>query len=77
MEEAYKLEASDNEISVFVLPGGNVVVPLLGTEKDQYTTDFVHVRNLKCTLEKCKKKKSKSHTLVVKGQPVCRHSLLG
>ena len=78
LEEAYRMEASDNEISIFVLPGGNVAVPLLGTEKNQYITDFVHVRDRKCTLDKCVKNvKSKFHTLVIKGVPVCRHSLLG
>ena len=71
LEEAYKMEASDNEICLFVLPGGNVAVPLLGTEKDQYMTDFVHVRDMKCTLDKCVKKvKSRFHTLVMKGVPV-------
>ena len=78
LENAYKQESSDNEICVFVLPGGNLAVPLFGTEKDQYMTDFVHIRNMKCTLDKCvKKNKSRLHALVVKGQPVCRHSLLG
>ena len=78
LENAYKQEASDNELCVFVLPGSNLAVPLFGTEKDQYMTDFVHIRNMKCSLDRCmKKSKSKMHALVVKGQPVCRHSLLG
>ena len=78
LEEAFINESTDNEISVYVLPGGNIAVPLLGTEKNQFVTDFVHIRDLKCTLDICSKKvKSKVHTLVVKGVPVCRHSLLG
>ena len=78
LEEAFKNESSDNEICVFLLPGENIAVPLLGVEKNQFTTDFVHLRDLKCSLDNCvKKSKSKLHTLVVKGLPVCRHSLLG
>ena len=78
LEEAFINESTDNEISVYVLPGGNIAVSLLGTEKNQFVTDFVDIRDLKCTLDICSKKvKSKVHTLVVKGVPVCRHSLLG
>ena len=68
LEEAIKNESSDGEINVYSLPGGNLAVPLLGTEKNDSMTDFVHLRDLKCTLDSCTKKvKSKLHTLVVKG----------
>ena len=78
LEDAFKNESSDDEICVFVLPGGNLAVALLGVEKNQFMTDFVHLRDLKCSMDKCVKKvKTKLHTLVVKGLPVCRHSLLG
>ena len=71
------MESSDGEIHVYLLPGDNIVVPLLGLDKDQFMTDFVHIRDLKCSIDKCTKKvKSKHHTLVVKDHPVCRHLLL-
>ena len=77
LEDAIKSESSDGELQIFLLPGGNIAVPLLGLDKNQFMTDFVHVRGNVCTIDKCVKKvKSKLHTLVVKGQPVCRHSLL-
>ena len=76
--EEYKNQSADGEVHVFILPGGNLAVPLLGIDKDQYMTDFVHIRDLKCNLARCVKQlKSKQHTLVVKNRPVCRHTLLG
>lgn len=73
-----KDESSDNEVHVWLLPGGNIAVPLCGTEKGQSMTEFVHVRDLKCSLDICTKNiKSKKHTLVVKEVPVCQHTLLG
>jgi hypothetical protein len=78
LENAFKNDSSDGEILVYILPGDNLAVPLLGVEKSKYMTDYVHLRDLKCNLDNCSKKiKSKLHTLVVKGLPVCRHSLLG
>ena len=77
LERELKNESSDGEILIFTLPGENIAVPLLGIDKNKLMTDFVHLRNLKCNLETCSKVKSKLHTLVVKGLPVCRHSLLG
>ena len=77
LEDALKNESSDGEVHIFLLPGGNIAVPLLGIDKNQFMTNFVHIRGNVCTIDKCVKKvKSKLHTLVVKGQPVCRHSLL-
>ena len=70
-------ESSENEVHVFELPGNNIAVPLCGTEKGQTMVDFVHVRDLKCGLDICNKRKSKKHTLVVKEVPVCPHVLLG
>ena len=78
LEKALISESSDGEITVYQLPGENIAVPLLGTEKTEFLTDFVHLRDLKCSLDTCSKKsKSKLHTLVLKGTPVCQHSLLG
>ena len=77
LEKELTDESSDGEIHVYKLPGGNLAVPLLGSEKRKLTTDYVHLRNLKCDLEACAKGKSKLHTIVVKGVPVCRHIMLG
>ena len=78
LEQALTYESSDNEIIVHLLPGGNIAVPLLGSEQRNIMADFVHIRDLKCSLDGCTTKvKSKLHTLVIKGIPVCRHSLLG
>lgn len=52
LEEALKQESSDEEIHVYLLPGGNIAVPLLGLEKDQFMTDFVHIRDNKERLQK-------------------------
>ena len=77
LEQILLKEASDNQIVVYKLPGGNLAVPLLGLVKDQYMTDFVHLRDQKCSVEECTKKKSKLHSLVVKGSHLFRHTLLG
>ena len=77
LEKEIIAESSDGEIFVHKLPGGNLAVPRLGSEKTKLMTEFVHLRDLKCTVEKCQKGKSKLHTLMVKGAPVCRHLLLG
>ena len=69
--------SSDGEIVVYKLPGGNLAVPLLGIDKTKLMTDFVHLRDEKCTVESCLKEKTRLHTLMLKGVPVCRHLLLG
>ena len=69
--------SSDGEIFVYKLPGENIVVPRLGTEKTKIMADFIHLRDLRCPVERCLKGKTKLHTLMVKGAPVCRHLLLG
>ena len=51
LEQILINEASDNQIVVYKLPGGNLAVPLLGLAKDQYMTDFVHLRDNKCSIE--------------------------
>ena len=77
LEQELLEESSDGEIFVYKLPGGNFVVPLLGCEKSKLMTDFVHLRDLNCSVERCSKGKSRLHTLMVKGAPVCQHLLLG
>jgi hypothetical protein len=39
-------------------------------------TEFVHVKDIKCTLDSCTKSKKRKHTVVVKGVTLCPHSLL-
>lgn len=77
LEKELKNESSDGEVFIFKLPGENLAVPLLGSEKTKLDTNYVHLRDKKCNSESCTKLKSKLHTLVVKGIPVCRHVLLG
>ena len=78
LEEALENESSDGEISVYILPGDNIAVPLLSQDNNDFTTDYVHLHNLKCELDYCTKRvKTKLHTLVVKGVALCQHSLLG
>ena len=77
LEQQIKNESSDGEVFIFKLPGDNLAVPLLGSEKTKLDTNYVHLRDKKCNSEFCSKLKSKLHTLVVKGTPVCRHVLLG
>ena len=77
LEKEIKNESSEDEIILYQLPGGNLAVPLLGIEKTKVMTSFVHVRELKCSVDTCLKGKTKLHTLHVKGVPVCRHLLLG
>ena len=81
LEKAFKLESSDDEITIFHLTGKQIAVPILNLERDcssGSTEKFVHLKDLKCTMDSCTRKlKSKKHTLVVKGVSLCRHSLLG
>ena len=78
LEECFIKESTDNEISVYVLLGGNLAVALFGTKKSASMSQFVHVRDLKCSLDICTTRvKSKKHTLRVKQVPVCQHSLIG
>ena len=77
LEKSLLNESSDGEVTVFKLPNGNIAVPILDIFSSRNSEDFVHVRDLKCSLDSCTKKTSKKHTLVEKGVPVCPHSMLG
>jgi hypothetical protein len=78
LEEAFKSESTDDEITIYLLPGKIVAVPILNSEySGNENSEFVHLNDLKCTLESCSTYKSKKHTLVVKGVSLCSHSLLG
>ena len=75
MEKSLLNESSDGDLTVYSLPGGNIAI--LDTFSSRTTAMFVHVRDTQCPLEICSKKtKSKKHTLVLKGVPICPHSLL-
>ena len=61
LEESLRMDSSDGEVTVFLLPDNNIVVPLLDIFLSMYGEEWVHVRNLDCYLEICRKKvKSKS-----------------
>ena len=77
LEKEIRNESSEDEIFLYKLPGGNLAVPLLGIEQTKLLTSFVHIRDLKCSVDACLKGKSKLHTLHIKDSPVCRHLLLG
>ena len=78
LEESLLRESSDGEVNVYLLPGGNIAVPMLDMFATKNSETFVHVRDSQCSLQTCSKKvKSKKHTLVEKGVPVCAHSILG
>ena len=78
LEQSLLNESSDGEVAVHLLPGGNIVVPILDTFSSYSESSFVHVRDFKCSLAVCSKQgKTRKHTLVEKGTPHCPHSILG
>ena len=78
LEESLLRESSDGEVTAYLLPGCNIAVPMLDMFATENSENFVHVRDFQCSLPACSKKvKSKKHTLVEKGVPVCAHSILG
>jgi hypothetical protein len=72
------LQEASNQgiISVFSLPGDNMVVPTCTLPTHEAPLNYIHIRNDKCPLGSCKEKKSKLHTLASKSQPLCLHTLL-
>ena len=57
-------QATRNEcITVYTVPGDNLIVPSLLTACYEAPLDYIHVKSHKCTLSYCKEKKSKLHTL--------------
>ena len=78
LENSLKNETADGELTVYLLPNGNIAVPILDTYSSRISEEFVHVRDLQCQLEICSKKsKSKKHTKVVKAVPLCPHYTIG
>ena len=71
-------ESSYGEVTVFLLPNDIYAVPILDLfHSYQGQEDFVHVRNLKCSLDICNKGGSKTHALLEKLGPNCPHTILG
>ena len=71
-------EASVNGlIPVYILPDNNLAVPALGDKSHENPLDYLHIRDLKCPLQKCREKRAKLHTLIHKEGPICLHTLLG
>ena len=80
LEKSFMNESSDGEMTVFLLPNDTYAVPILDMFQSAQGEgeDFVHVKDYKCSLDICNKKsRSKVHTLLEKGVPVCPHSMLG
>ena len=44
IEEKIRMQYSDGEVHVYLLPGGVLAVPVLGLDKEKYMLDFVHIR---------------------------------
>lgn len=77
LERSFTNESSDGEINVYFLPGSNIAVPVLDIHAAENLPDFVHLRDQQCSLDICSKGgKSKKHTIVVKGVPLCAHKIL-
>ena len=75
LEDSLLNESSDGELTVYLLPGDIVAVPIFNIFATIKSEQFVHVKDFKCSLEVCSKK-SKKHTLIEKGVPLCVHSML-
>ena len=75
LEESLLDESSDGALTVFLLPGDIVAIPIFNIFATIKSEPFVHVKDFKCSLEVCLKK-SKKHTLIQKGVPLCIHSML-
>ena len=63
-------------LTVYKLPDRNLVVPLLGPITHECPLQFLHIRDFKCPLKKCKEARAKVHTLLKKEGPLCLHNLL-
>jgi hypothetical protein len=68
--------SSNGNINIFVLPENIYVVPSFYPPTHDSPVEYIHIRNQKCLLAKCKEKKSKLHTLTKKEAPICLHTVL-
>lgn len=75
LERSFTNESSDGEINLYFLPGANIAVPVLDIHAAGNLPEFVHVRDLQCSLDICSRK-SKKHTILEKGVPLCAHRIL-
>ena len=61
-----------------IITGDNMAVPLMEDGNETNSPMFVHLRQLICPLEACKRKgRSKLHTLLTKAKPLCLHTIVG
>jgi hypothetical protein len=67
---------TDGMVTLYSLPGNNMVVPSLHVKTHDNPLPFLHLRNRVCPLIVCKEKRSKLHTLQKKEGPLCLHTLL-
>ena len=77
LEKSLLNESSDGDLTIYKLPSGNIAVPILDMFSSRTSGPFVHVRESKCELVSCSKTKSKKHTLLEKGVPLCPHIMIG
>ena len=70
--------ASDSQsyLQVYSLPGNNIVVPSLYERTHENPLKYLHIKNKTCSLNMCRDKRSKLHTLLKKENPLCLHVLL-
>ena len=72
-----KSACDDNQrISIYSLPGDNLVVPSLLDKTHENPLPVLHLSKKVCALNACKEKRSKLHTLMKKEAPLCLHTLL-
>ena len=64
------------KINIWALPDKVYIVPSFDTPGYESPLEYIHIRNEKCPLSKCKEKKSKLHSLEKKEQPLCLHTVL-
>ena len=74
-EELVKV-SSGGKINIWKLPDGTYIVPSMTDLTHESPVEFIHISNENCSLSKCKEKKSKTHALTKKDQPLCLHTFL-
>ena len=68
--------SSNGIINVFVIPGDVLVVPSFSSPTHDCPVDYIHIRNQKCPLARCKETKSKLRQLAKNEAPLCIHTIL-
>ena len=68
--------STSGQIDIWKLPDNIYVVPSFSPPSHESPTEYLHIRNDKCPLSKCKEGKSKLRTLIKKEEPLCVHTVL-